>query len=65
MIYFLKPEINRFQQSSNGNPNNLGKNTLFRGLVILVHHLFMFSMQEEIFPKKYQQDFPYSTFMEI
>lgn len=40
------------------------KNGLFRALILLCHHLFMFSMQEEVFPARYDHEFPYGTFLE-
>ncbi len=67
MIYFIKPEINRttsaHSKTSNGGIGTMTKNSLFKSLILLCHHLFMFSMQDEVFPTRYDSQFPYSTFL--
>lgn len=68
MIYFIKPELtklrNTLSKSTNGGIGSMIRNGLFKSLILTCHHLFMFSMQDEVFPNRYDADFPYSTFME-
>lgn len=67
MVYFLKPELTKMTTPmTNSGPASQPnfKNPQFRNTVLLVHHLFMFSMQDEVFPIRYASEFPYGGFME-
>lgn len=58
-IYFIKEEVLFYADRENSLPN-LEFNR-YRQLIVLIHHLNMFIIQDKIFPLKYDPEINYDT----